>query len=86
LQTYLKPHERNLEEWNALLVNQDGTKIMTDTEKAKNKKKDNYNNGWRTRDLDPLSKFIDDRLGASWDTAFFSILLLEILHEELVKI
>ena len=86
LQTYLKPHERNLEEWNALLVNQDGTKIMTDSEKTKNKKKDHYNNGWRTRDLDPLSKFIDDRLGASWDTAFFSILLLEILHEELAKI
>ena len=61
---------------------------MTDEEKKKLKKKtDNrYNNGWRTRDLDPLSRFIDDRLGASWDTAFFSILLLEILHAELVKI
>lgn len=59
---------------------------MTDSEKDKHRKKDRFNNGWRTRDLDPLSKFIDDRLGASWDTAFFSILLLEILHSELLKI
>jgi hypothetical protein len=80
----LKPHERNLEEWNSLLVNQDGVKLLTH-EKQKEKKK-KYDNGWRTRELDPLSKFIDDRLGASWDTAFFSILLLEILHAELMKL
>jgi hypothetical protein len=86
LETYLKPHERNLEEWNALLVNQDGNKIMTDEEKEKNKKTNRFSNGFRTRELDPLSKFIDVRLGASWDTAFFSILLLEILHAELIKI
>lgn len=71
-----------------MLVNQDGTKIMTDQEKEKNKRRErpSFNNGWRTRELDPLSKFIDDRLGASWDTAFFSILLLEMLHGELVKV
>jgi hypothetical protein len=61
---------------------------MTEEEKEKHHKrvKPSYSNGFRTRELDPLSKFIDDRLGASWDTAFFSVLLLEIMHIELVKV